>query len=99
VKGSIRLDHAGIGAILKGEEVRKAIDELAAEVAVKAIGSPSLDSRPGVEVKVEHYTTDRAAAAVVVKHPAGLGLEAKHGVLSRAARAAGLPFRSKRSGR
>jgi hypothetical protein len=72
--------------IKAGEEVLKElakaeIDALAKRVAAEA----------GPHATVHEYTTDRAAAAVSV--PAGL--QAKDGVLSRAAAAAGLEVRLK----
>lgn len=47
-------------------------------------------------VDVRSYVTDRAASAVVIPHPAGLGHQAKYGVLTRSASAAGLEVTSKR---
>lgn len=85
----IRLDHAGIAEVLKSAEVRSQVDALAAEVGRDAEANPSV-RRNQVPVVVDHYTTDRAAASVTLKHPAGRGLQAKWGVLTRAAGSAGL---------
>jgi hypothetical protein len=39
---------------------------------------------------VEERDTDRAAVSVAITHPAGTGMEARHGLLRLAAEAAGL---------
>jgi hypothetical protein len=52
--------------------------------------------RNAVETEVIHYTTDRASAAVDMDHPAGVAIEAKYGVLKKAARAAGLKVRARK---
>lgn len=48
-----------------------------------------------IPVKVKPYTTDRRAASVALAHPAGIGIEAKYGVLADAAGATGLDFTGK----
>ena len=85
----IRLDHRGIAEILKSDVVRAEIDRLAGEIARKVEADPSV-VKHHVPVTVESYTTDRAAAAVLLKSAAGLGVEGKHGVLTRAAAESGL---------
>jgi len=74
----IRIDHGGAEEVLKKLD-RDEINRLARKVAEKA----------GDEAVVHEYTTDRAAASVSV--PAEL--QAKHGVLTRAAAEAGLEIR------
>jgi hypothetical protein len=81
------LDRAGIGEILK-TNCRGPIDQLAAQIAA------NVDSR-GKPVEVRAYTTDRAAAAVSIAHPAGKAIQAKYGALTRAAAAAGLEVKSR----
>jgi hypothetical protein len=70
------------GAEILKELAKAEIDALAKKVADEA----------GPHAVVHEYTTDRAAASVGV--PAGL--QAKHGVLTRAAHAAGLEVRLKK---
>jgi hypothetical protein len=41
-------------------------------------------------VKVKLSTTDRAHAEVILAHPAGIAVQAKHGALTKAASQAGL---------
>ena len=95
-RNRIRLDHAGIGEVLKSDEVREAIDALADSVADSVRSSPTVTKRGIADrVEVSSYTTDRAAAAVAIAHAAGLGMEAKHGVVTQAAGQAGLEVRSR----
>lgn len=90
----LKLDHKGIGQVLKSAEVAKAIAEVGHDVAARAQTDEAV-SRHGAEVKVTPYTTDRAAVGVTIAHAAGVGIEAKHGVLSRAAGAEGLEVRGR----
>ncbi|WP_045312212.1 hypothetical protein [Lentzea aerocolonigenes] len=85
-------DRAGLAALLKSEQVRELLREAAHEVAaeVRAQGHTVEDGSPlPVEVR-EETDTDRAAVSVAIPHPAGVGMEAKHGVLKRAAASIGL---------
>ncbi len=88
---NVRLDHAGIREVLQSEAVFQALHGLADEVAAEVRSHPRVQAH-GVDgaVEVEAETTDRARLTVGILHPAGKGLEAKHGVLTRAAGAAGL---------
>jgi hypothetical protein len=79
--GNFKVNHAGAEEVLK-VLARDVIDDLGRKVAEQA----------GEAAVLRTYTTDRAAASVSV--PAGL--QAKHGVLTRAASAAGLEVRPKR---
>lgn len=88
----IRLDSPGMRAMLRSGEVQAAVDALADRVRSAAAADPAV-ARAGAPVERESYKTDRAAAAVVIKHPAGLPIEAKHGTLTRAAGTAGLEVR------
>jgi hypothetical protein len=88
----LRLDHAGIAEILRSDGFRDAARQAAEEVAdqVRARDLRTHDGTPlPVEVR-EESDTDRAAVSVAVPHPAGVGMEARHGVLRRAAEAVGL---------
>lgn len=84
----LKLDHPGIKEMLMSAEVAAIVAAVAETVA----GNVSESARNGdaIPVDVSEYTTDRAAAAVTLAHPAGLGKEAKYGTLSSAAAAAGL---------
>lgn len=84
------LDTAGVREILRGPEVRELIDGLADEVAgnVRAL-VPS-----GTTVEVRGYTTDRGAATVVVADVQAMAWQARDGILTRAAGAAGLEVKA-----
>jgi hypothetical protein len=77
---TFKLDHEGAAEVLK----KLAADE------IRAIAK-QVASQAGDAVWVNHYTTDRAAAAVTI--PAAR--QAKHGTLTRAASAAGLEVKAK----
>ncbi|MEV6609902.1 hypothetical protein [Kutzneria sp. NPDC051319] len=86
------LDPEGIKEVLRGPEVRAQLDAVAEEMValIRARGLRTRDGRPlPVEIIAED-STDRAAVTVAIPHPAGVGMEARHGVLRQAAQAAGL---------
>lgn len=80
--------------MLKQAEVRRAITDVAENIG-NIVRSDSPVIRHGAEIKVEDYTTDRAASAVLIKHPIGMGIQAKYGTLTRAASSAGLSVKAK----
>lgn len=93
----VTLNSRGLEQVLKSAEMRKAVEAAAQEVADNVRdqnitvgdvdgGSHEID----LPVKVEVYETDRARASVLLAHPAGLAVQAKHGALSKAASAAGI---------
>ncbi|GAA4680494.1 hypothetical protein [Nocardioides nanhaiensis] len=89
----VQLDRAGVGAILRTGEVPAAVNATAETIAS---GVRSRLPSDGLgDVVVERYTTDRGAAAVVVRHPRAVGLQAKYGILTSAASAAGLTVRGR----
>lgn len=88
----LKLDRAGMAAMLKSPPVAAEVKVLASEVA----GRVSFTSHDGpVPVKTSSYTTDRAAASVTIEHASGMGAEAKYGTLSKAAASVGLQVRRK----
>lgn len=99
-RGKVTLNHAGIAEILKSGEMHSAIEALAENVAqavreqgitVGAFKGGSGEIALPVTAKV--VTTDRAHGIVVIAHPAGTAVQAKHGALTKAASAAGLEVR------
>jgi hypothetical protein len=84
----VRLDSPGILEMLQSEDVALAVEELAETVA-SSIDETARNGDP-IPVRTGSFTSDRAGASVTLAHPAGIGLEAKYGTLSTAARAAGL---------
>lgn len=91
-----RLDSKGIAEILRSEGIASAVDALAEQIAQNVRGQGfTVSSGDPLPVTVDHYTTDRRAASVTINHPAGIGMQAKHGVLTKAAAAAGLEVRAR----
>ncbi|GAA1780008.1 MULTISPECIES: hypothetical protein [Actinomycetes] len=84
------LDTAGVREVLKGQAVRDLVDGYAQTVAdnVKA-KVPS-----GVPIEVRKYTTDRGAATVVVADVRGMAWQARDGILTQSASAAGLEVKA-----
>lgn len=84
------LDAAGVREVLKGQGVRDLVDGYAQQVADNVKSSV----RDGVPVEVRKYTTDRGAATVVVADVRGMAWQARDGILTRAAAAAGLEVKA-----
>ncbi|MBM7771729.1 hypothetical protein JOD54_001933 [Actinokineospora baliensis] len=86
------LDRDGVAEILRGPELAAAVHELADQVATaaRAQGHTVTSGEPLPVEVVDDPAPDRAGTTVAVRHPAGVGMEAHHGVLTRAAVAAGL---------
>lgn len=91
----IVLDHAGMAQMLKQPQIRAEITKMAERVADSARTDPAI-MRHQAEIKVEHYTTDRAASAVLIKDAVGMGIEAKYSPLKRGAGFLGLKVKSKK---
>lgn len=95
--GKIRLDNAGVAAILKSADMQRATRALAEQVAqnVRELGI-KVGDRDGsphehdLPVEVSMSTTDRAHANVTITHASGVAVQAKHGALTKAAAQAGL---------
>lgn len=89
----IDLDYEGLGEILR-TVCGPAVNEMAGRVAANAAGDSNLPR--GATVNVRQFVTDRAIAVVRINHPGGLAAQAKHGVLTKAAAAAGLEVKAKK---
>ncbi|MBM0205040.1 hypothetical protein JNW90_19780 [Micromonospora sp. STR1s_5] len=89
VKVEVEVDFAGIGEVARSPEVRQMVNEAAGEIASRVRGLVGAD----VPVTVSEYSTDREAAAVTIADRRGVGLQAKHGVLTRAASGIGADIR------
>ena len=86
-RSNFTLDSDGIEAVLLSDEVAEVIDALAEAIAVDVEAALPVDVE---EVVADSYTTDRAAASVTIKDPRGRIYQARDGVLTTAAAAAGL---------
>jgi hypothetical protein len=85
-----RLDRSGIRELLRSDPVRELVDAKAGEIAAAV-----RTQIPGdVEVRVDSYTTDRAAASVIIADVRGMAWQARDGVLTRAAGSIGLEVRA-----
>ncbi|MGH2375099.1 MAG: hypothetical protein ACRDIC_16730 [bacterium] len=86
------IDPAGVAEILHSPELAAAVRELAEQVGAAARAQDHhVTSGEPVPVEVfDDPNRDRTAATVAVRHPAGLGMEAHHGLLKRAAESVGL---------
>jgi hypothetical protein len=87
----IVINHRAVEAILK-KRMRKPIEKLAHKVAANV----DVGSVTDAQVLVKMFETDRAHALVVIAHPAGIAMQAKHGTLTRAASRTGLKVRRKK---
>ena len=90
----VKLNSRAMAQMLKSDKVRKWLHTHADPVAASASLAPEV-TRNHAAVVTEDNTTDRATVTVEIKHANGVGIEAKHGTLSRAASNAGLPMRNK----
>ena len=88
-----RVDTDSMGEFLRtSPELAAHVKELAEQVATNARSQGhrvTSDEMLPVDV-LDDPAPDRVAFTVAVQHPAGMGMEAKHGVLTRAAEALGL---------
>ena len=86
------VDQAGVAEILRSPEFAGAVRELAEQVgeAARAQGHRVTSGEPLPIEVFDDPGSDRAGATVAVRHSAGIGMEAHHGVLTRAAETAGL---------
>lgn len=91
----VKIRRAGVVEVLKSAPIRKEISGLAEGIG-NAVRADEPILRHQADIKVENYTTDRAASAVLIMHPVGMGIQAKYGTLTRAASSAGLQVRKKK---
>jgi hypothetical protein len=87
----IVVNQAAVSAILK-KHMRKPVEAKAREIAANV----DLGSVTEAKVEVVMLETDRAHALVVIAHPAGIAMQARHGALTRAATKAGMKVRRKK---
>lgn len=93
--GAVVLDRAGMRLMLQSIPVRMEITKISNRIADQVRTDPAI-IRHNAEVEVEHYTTDRAASAVLIKDAVGMGIEAKYAPLKRGALFFGLQVKSKK---
>lgn len=90
----VHLNRRAVEAVLKSAGARALVSRVAEEVADNVRAQQHrVEGVPGdieLPVKVDVYETDRARASVLLAHPSGIAVQAKHGALSKAAAQAGL---------
>lgn len=93
----VKLDHGGIGAMLRSTEMHRLIQDVTEQIAENVrdqgikVGDRDGGSREyDLPVKSDVITTDRAHGSVTLAHPAGIAVQAKRGSLTKAASQAGL---------
>ena len=98
---TVKLNRAGLLAKMRSPELRRVVLNRADEVA-RAISNQGLvassagkDSSAQIVAKVEEQVTDRVRGVVVVNHPAARAMQARHGMFTKAASAAGLKVKSR----
>jgi len=86
-KVKVEIDRQEIGALLKSDQVRAPLHEIAEGFAARARGSAPVDtgSYKG-SISVESDTTDRAVERVVAHDKKATLIESKTGNLKRAVR-------------
>ncbi|AYN57731.1 hypothetical protein PBI_DRMANHATTAN_11 [Arthrobacter phage DrManhattan] len=98
-RSKIRLDSAGIAAVLRSSEVTAEVEALGSKVRA-AVGSPTASGKP-IPVERRSRTasggrlSSRPAVNITLAHPAGLAVEAKRGPLAKAASSVGLQVKRK----
>ncbi|WP_433268164.1 hypothetical protein ACQPZF_03530 [Actinosynnema sp. CS-041913] len=87
-----RVDRDGVRELLNSSGFRDAVQAAAEQVGATARGAGHRVTS-GEPLPVEVFADpnhDRTGFTVAVRHPAGIGMEARYGLLKRAAEAAGL---------
>lgn len=86
------VDQAEVAALLKSSEFTSLVQQAAEQVAeaARAQDHRVTSGEPLPVDVVDDPGRDRAGFTVAIRHPAGIGMEAHHGVLKRAAHEAGL---------
>jgi hypothetical protein len=81
----VRINHAGMAALLKSDPVRALLHEKAEAIADRARSSAPVDKGEYQDsIRVVSDTTDRAVERIVATAPHALIVEAKTGNLARA---------------
>ena len=96
---NVKLDHVGLGALLRSTEMHRMVQDVTEEIADHVreqgvtVGAFQGFGEIDLPVEANMTTTDRAHGSVVLAHPAGIAVQAKYGALTRAASEAGLEVR------
>jgi hypothetical protein len=96
--GKVKIDRAGVQAVLRSGDVADMVHGEAVNLASELRTDPAilrntLATLDGI--KVDDYTTDRAASSVTITHASGVAIQAKHGSLTGAAERSGLEVKQR----
>jgi hypothetical protein len=97
IQGRSDMDDALKGPLMqramkvKADQIARAVQRQGIRVGDRDGGSRERE----LPVLVSSSVTDRAKSTVVLAHPAGLAVQAKHGALTKAAAEAGMQVRSR----
>lgn len=80
----IKLDHGGIGDMLKSGMFAPMCHEEASNIAASVRGA-----WPDADVVVDDYVTDRNASSVTIREPNAMLRQVRDGILTRAASGSG----------
>ena len=99
----VDLDRSGVGVVAKSAQMMDAVEDAANRIAAN-VGAQGLIATSGatksaalITAVVSTGVTDRDRATVTIQHPAGLAMQARHGVLTKAASMAGLEVKAAKS--
>ncbi|MEV6907578.1 hypothetical protein [Amycolatopsis sp. NPDC051071] len=96
----ITIDYNAVAGLLHSPEFEGVIKAAAEKVGEVARSSGHVVTS-GEPLPIEVYSdpdTDRVGWSVAIRHPAGLGMEARYGLLKRAAETAGLSLGDEQDG-
>lgn len=92
----VRLNSAGLEAVLSGSEVSRALETRARSAAAAVEADPHVASN-AMPVEVWEYVAEggrlrgkRTGWAITIRHPGALAVQARYGVLTRAISSVGL---------
>lgn len=88
----VEIDQDGVAELLESAEFATAVRS-AADLVAAAARNGGHRVTSGEPVPIDVFTDsnhDRVGITVAVRHPAGVGMEARHGLLKRAAESTGL---------
>ena len=87
----LHLDYDALGKILR-EDMAKPVHDAAEKIAKQAGTSAHIH---GGKVSIKDFTTDRAVTTVMFSQPNAGAIEAKHGLLTKAAASEGFEVKSR----
>jgi len=88
-----KIDYEAVGKYLRGSEMAKIVHAAAEGIAANARGDQHLY---GGSIHVTDFVTDRAMSVVLFSQPNADAIQAKHGILTKAAAASGFEVKQKK---